>query len=260
MTIAVLGDAFIDKYHIGTSNRLSAEVPIPVVNITETFNIDGGALNVRANLRALGVDGLYLFKSNQTYPIKNRLVVDNHQLARWDENDYTTPYTLDDLKALPRLDALIVADYGKGAIQPNLINAIAANVQETGLQVFVDTKQDPMPWLDVLDVVMFPNLKEYNQFKTKYEWFPDVVLKQGPLGISLVNFGKVVLTSPSKATNIVSVNGAGDTVIAAFSVAMQSGADVGYCLDYANAAAAVVCEKPYTSVASQTEIDKLLLS
>lgn len=263
MTVGIVGDFFIDRYHIGTARGLSAEVAIPIIDIQETFDVAGGAANVRANLRSQDVEGLLLFPptTKTNVPIKNRLIVDNHQLARWDENDFCTPYELVDLTAFPTLDALIVSDYGKGAIQPNLVNAILTNVAETGLKVFVDTKQNPSSWLDGGDNVwMFPNLREFKEFQNVYEWFPNVVLKQGALGISLLQYGQVVLSSPSVANQITSVNGAGDTVIATFAKEFCSGGNIKYCLDFANAAAAVVISKPFTSVATNAEIAEVWMA
>lgn len=86
MKIIVVGDSFIDRYWVGSTNRISPEAPIPVVEVEYTRDFPGGAANVRENLRALGEDGLLLFKpasSEQNYPIKNRLISNGVQLARW---------------------------------------------------------------------------------------------------------------------------------------------------------------------------------
>ena len=60
MKLIVIGDAFIDKYHVGTSHRLSPEAPIPVVGVDYVVEKSGGAANVRENLRSLGEEGLIL--------------------------------------------------------------------------------------------------------------------------------------------------------------------------------------------------------
>ena len=67
------------------------------------------------------------------------------------------------------------------------------------------------------------------------------------------------------ANNISEVNGAGDTVLAAFVYRYLSVTDaftlekrIDSAIRYANAAAAVVCGKPYTATASPDEIWKLL--
>jgi len=242
--IIEIGDAFQDIYHIGTSKRLSPEAPIPVVKIEETLQFDGGAANVRSNLRSLGEDGLMLFKAldaAQNYPLKHRLICDGVQIARWDEQDYSYPFERCDLLPLLDADAVVVSDYGKGAITEEVIQIL----HDYRGPLFVDTKKDPSRWIGS-NAVMFPNLKEYQEFSQFYEWFPRVVLKQGANGLSLLEFGKVVLHRPSRARFVKSVNGAGDTAMAGFIVASLTGADLPWCLEFANCAAALAVESDYT--------------
>lgn len=44
--IAVFGDIMIDSYWIGSTNRISPESPVPVVNINHTENRLGGQLTL----------------------------------------------------------------------------------------------------------------------------------------------------------------------------------------------------------------------
>src|SRR5258708_2151054 len=54
--IAVAGDFMLDHFIWGQASRLSAEAPVPVIEITdETFH-PGGAGNVARNLRELGAE------------------------------------------------------------------------------------------------------------------------------------------------------------------------------------------------------------
>ena len=52
--IAVIGDVMLDKFLTGNIDRLSAEAPIPIVDIVEETYQLGGAANVANNLSALG--------------------------------------------------------------------------------------------------------------------------------------------------------------------------------------------------------------
>jgi len=52
--ILILGDIMIDEYLFGTVNRISPEAPVPVVEITSSNLLLGGAANVAANIRSLG--------------------------------------------------------------------------------------------------------------------------------------------------------------------------------------------------------------
>ena len=54
--ILVIGDAMLDKYSFGTINRISPEAPVPVLKIKEEIMKPGGAANVAANVRSLGIE------------------------------------------------------------------------------------------------------------------------------------------------------------------------------------------------------------
>ena len=52
--IAVIGDAMLDLYLVGDTDRLSPEAPVPVVTVRDTARALGGAANVAANVAAIG--------------------------------------------------------------------------------------------------------------------------------------------------------------------------------------------------------------
>ena len=53
--VAVYGDVMLDEFVWGDVSRISPEAPVPVVDIRRESVRLGGAANVLANLRALGV-------------------------------------------------------------------------------------------------------------------------------------------------------------------------------------------------------------
>lgn len=249
MKIAVIGERFIDRYHIGEALRISPEAPIPVVKISDCFDLPGGAENVAANLRNLGADVVEVYPPSLT-PRKNRLMVGNTQVARWDEDDWVKTFSATQLALLPKAlcacDAIIISDYGKGAfdgIMQELISAIPL-----GIPIFVDTKRSPNYFVGLGVRYFFPNLKEYAQYREVYDEV-DIVLKCGAEGMECEDF-----RVPALCTNIASVNGAGDTVIAAFVWSYTQWQDTYRALADASAAAAVVCQKPYTATCSREEI------
>src|SRR5216684_4927884 len=156
--VAVFGDFMQDVYHIGEADRLSAEVPIPVVKVKELLICHGGAGNVAANLRNLSCDVVWFDGNEGTQPVKNRLMVGDHQVARWDFYDTCKPFELPNFTE--KFDAIVIADYGKGAITKDLIGFIYKSVS---CPIFVDTKRDPSIWSGVATVV-FPNEKEFSQY------------------------------------------------------------------------------------------------
>jgi bifunctional ADP-heptose synthase (sugar kinase/adenylyltransferase) len=265
--VAVFGDRMVDFYHIGEASGLSAEVPIPVVKVKETIYFPGGAGNVVANLEALDVEVAdYTVDKFRgvSYPQKNRLMVGDHQVARWDKDDVCIPYLG---KAFMEVDAVVVADYGKGAIDRDTIEKIKL----MNGPIFVDTKNNPSIWSGVATAV-FPNSKELAQFINEYHAFKGIVVhKEGVLGLSLWPNGiggcrdnDEVIKSYSQARFVRSVNGAGDTVIAAFVykyldlnphfIAPFTQGTWECILNFANAAAAIAVENPYTYAPTKDEV------
>jgi len=260
LRVAVIGDFLNDHYHIGEATRLSAEVPIPIVKIIDKFMLPGGAGNVARNLQQLGVATTW-YIGEGPMPIKNRLMVGDHQLARWDEDDFCQPW---EGPFDYYYDAFVVADYGKGSITPEVIEKI----KKFKGPIFVDTKKDPSCWSGVATAI-FPNAKEWGQFELAYASFDGMVVgKDGAKGLTIYKNGQGVITeSPAQARFVRSVNGAGDTVMAAFVYKYltdgkdewgEQGQQYFYqnCLDFANAAAAIAVEHPYTYAPSLAEVEE----
>ena len=54
--VLTVGDAMIDRYWHGDAKRISAEAPIPVVEVKEIEDRLGGAANVALNVSTLGAE------------------------------------------------------------------------------------------------------------------------------------------------------------------------------------------------------------
>jgi bifunctional ADP-heptose synthase (sugar kinase/adenylyltransferase) len=249
--VAVIGDAMVDVYHIGTAERLSPEAPIPVVKIDRELRQAGGARNVTENLGALGAE-VYCIHS-EDIPIKNRLMVGDLQLARWDMETRCKPIPAKKLNTWlhdVKPDAIIVADYAKGSINDTVVNCIAAYP----VPIFIDCK-DPWNYITLAEsATFFPNAVEYAQNQRFYDdlarW---VVLKEGAKGLRhLHGIGHV----PAMARYVRSVNGAGDTVIAAYTYAVLT--EQPDPLRFAAAAAAIAVETSYTVTPSLAQIKERL--
>jgi rfaE bifunctional protein kinase chain/domain len=262
----VIGDAMTDCYLIGEANRLSPEAPVPVVKIQRTVLLPGGAANVAENLKALSAQTVLVSGQPFSYEdgadadgfpmewleviVKSRLMVGDTQLARWDRHDQLKPIAFDSIALLlGRFDAILVADYGKGSITKAVFDAIDERFPEVPL--YIDTKA-PQPWMPK-DATYFPNFKEWEAHaEFYYAHAISTVVKSGPKGMTLWNKGAISNFLPAYAKFVRSVNGAGDTVIAAFAYAEATG--IAPPLSFAAAAAACVVEKPYTATATVEEV------
>ena len=190
--ILVIGDVMVDTYHVGKVKRISPEAPVPVVQITQTYNVLGGAANVARNLVALGccptVIGLVgkdtngkLIKQmfadlqiennllNVNYPTitKTRVLGNNQQIVRIDFEQEKLVLQEDDEKKIIRLvdnniecyDAIVISDYGKGVCTYNICQTIISNSKVGNKPVIIDPKGND--WSKYIGAtVVTPNLKE----------------------------------------------------------------------------------------------------
>src|SRR5690606_13569667 len=54
--LLVIGEAMLDTYLKGTTERLCREAPVPVVTLQDQEYVPGGAANAAVNMRALGAE------------------------------------------------------------------------------------------------------------------------------------------------------------------------------------------------------------
>jgi D-beta-D-heptose 7-phosphate kinase / D-beta-D-heptose 1-phosphate adenosyltransferase len=148
--VLVLGDAVLDAWLAGASTRLCREAPVPVVDVTATEVVPGGAANAAANVAALGArahflsitgadtdgddlraalrrrgvaDTDVLVDDHRRTTAKRRLVCGDQILARFDQRD-PTPWSdavLDTLgrrvlELAPACDVVLVCDYDDGVL------------------------------------------------------------------------------------------------------------------------------------------------
>lgn len=256
--ILVIGEKFIDRYFVGTATRLSPEAPIPVVAVSEVIQFAGGAANVARNLEALGADTI-LYTPQDT-PVKNRLVANGHQLARWDENDHIRPTRIPEVG---QVDGIVISDYNKGSFTTETISNLKDSIP-FGTWLFIDTKTDPAQYFCLgTNSIFFPNSKEWTTYEASYDNYPQVVRTESEKGMTYLSKycnqdGKYKTAhQPALAKEVVSVCGAGDTAIAAFAYQFCKTKDIDNSLCFASKACAVVVSKPYTATASHEEINKI---
>ncbi|HEY0171917.1 MAG TPA: D-glycero-beta-D-manno-heptose-7-phosphate kinase [Pyrinomonadaceae bacterium] len=175
-TVAVFGDVMLDEFIWGDVTRISPEAPVPVVEVRRESVHLGGAANVLANLRALGVraavvgvvgsdragervrselrdagahepeENLITDVSRPT-TLKTRIIAQSHPLVRADRERLTPvdgPVEERIVAALRRLlkvsDALVVSDYDKGAVTPAVLGEILPAAEAAGVPVLIDPK------------------------------------------------------------------------------------------------------------------------
>jgi bifunctional ADP-heptose synthase (sugar kinase/adenylyltransferase) len=181
--------------------------------------------------------------------MKHRLLADGVQIARWDEDDSVKGACFCDV--LPRLtgvDAFAISDYDKGSVTQAIIDKLQP-LQGTR-PIYIHTKGDPTRYLAARfspPPIMFCNAEEYARYLDAYDHFELVVRTHGEAGAELVGFGETLHHESAPATRVVSVNGAGDSLMAGFIVSHAfAGNTPQGALRHGMAAAAITIERPYT--------------
>ena len=172
--VLVIGDLMIDYYLWGSSNRISPEAPVQIIDIENESKTLGGAGNVVNNLKALGakVDVIsvigdcqisneikelfnsidistnyLIFEQGRVSSKKTRIIASQQQVIRYDRectdeiNSKSQEKILKILlKIIKNYDILLLSDYGKGLLTKNLTQSIISLSKKNGIRTLVDPK------------------------------------------------------------------------------------------------------------------------
>ncbi|HVF71076.1 MAG TPA: D-glycero-beta-D-manno-heptose-7-phosphate kinase [Chthoniobacterales bacterium] len=309
--ILVIGDLMLDEFVWGKVGRISPEAPVPVVEVTGESFYPGGAANVARNLRAfikdvaviglLGTDrgGRQLRElmaqtkidtrgaiEDPKFPtiVKTRIIARNQQVVRVDREQPRSPapaqisrIVASVRRRLPRTDAVIFEDYGKGFLTADLVAQISAAALAAGKTVTGDPNpHHSIDWEKVTAVK--PNRNEaflaagiawsepvepasndrallrvgealLKKWQTKL-----LLVTLGEHGMMLFERGTKPHHIPTRARQVFDVSGAGDTAIALFTLALSCGASAVEAAEIANHASAVVVGKLGTATVTPEEL------
>lgn len=193
LKILVIGDIMLDRYVHGEVTRVAPEAPVPVLNITHEEVMLGGAGNVIANLRGLGVktsiiamigmdeagqkiknlcdekniatEGLIVVSDRPTTQ-KTRYIGNGQVLIRADQENSSAIECSNETSLLEAIsneiqnaDAVILSDYLKGVLTENIIQAAIRKAGARDIPVLVDPKRKDCSIYKGANVIT-PNLKE----------------------------------------------------------------------------------------------------
>jgi D-beta-D-heptose 7-phosphate kinase/D-beta-D-heptose 1-phosphate adenosyltransferase len=308
INIAVIGDCMLDIYHYGSVERISPEAPVPIFksnNIEPEYRL-GGACNTALNLAKLGVQThlfgfvgkdinatyikSYLLENNinftlielKDYPTitKSRYFSKNQQIIRIDHENtdgeiYNHGKQEQLIKAFnemcPRMDAVIISDYGKGTLYNPVLSTIIDNCAEK-TPFFVDPKLNNWTfyknafcitpnWVEFKDACHRPlmtyDLDEVSIIardlchKHNIEY---ILITLGSKGMQLCDKNGYVDARSAKAEEVYDVSGAGDTVIATIAAAYCKGYPMTVGMQLATMAAKVVIGHLGTYAVTDSEL------
>jgi D-beta-D-heptose 7-phosphate kinase/D-beta-D-heptose 1-phosphate adenosyltransferase len=308
--ILVVGDVIMDEFLWGRVERISPEAPVPVVEVEEESLVLGGAGNVVNNIISLGGQALLcgvigndamgrelvhiLQKMNSpTYglviedrrptTIKTRVVAHSQQVVRVDreERELVTEASIESIthtvkEQLDSIDAIVVADYGKGVVTRSLMDGLRSLGQGGQTILAVDpTIRNVALYKDV--TLITPNNYEAQQMAgiqieddqslrragahlLEELGCQTVLITQGDKGMTLFEGNGETTQIPTVARKVFDVSGAGDTVIATFTLALAAGLTPGQAAVLANLAAGIVVGEIGTATVAASRLKEVLLS
>ncbi len=294
--VLVAGDLILDHYLDGKVDRISPEAPIPIVSLEKKCErwVLGGAANVARNIRSLGgipvmagvtgedregeiLKGLLLDEgvdisavvSDPTRPttLKTRIISGGHQIIRLD-SEVTDPISesiMHDILSriegtTSQLDAVVLEDYNKGVLVPEIISRVISVSRSNGIPVAVDPKF--INFFEFTGCTLFkPNRLEISRALSRVintieeacnagneilkRLSADAVLVTlGEEGSILCRKDRDPFYRPVAARHVFDVSGAGDTVIAVMALSLASGLPLDDGVRISVFAAAATCAEP----------------
>jgi D-beta-D-heptose 7-phosphate kinase/D-beta-D-heptose 1-phosphate adenosyltransferase len=216
--------------------------------------------------------------------VKTRIVAESQQVVRvdWDNLANFSDPVVERFcgcvaEEVARSTGVIIEDYGKGVVRQEVVDTVLRAAREKGIPVGFDPKDNSV--LNVAGVtVATPNRKEAyaavgRQDRMGHEnpledasllkvgaellekWKPkQLLLTLGAQGMLLLEPGMEPRHVPTRAREVYDVSGAGDTVIAACTLALASGAGFVEAAEVANHAAGVVVGHVGTATCTPREL------
>ncbi len=303
-SVLVVGDIMLDRYWQGPTSRISPEAPVPVVRVDQIVDRPGGAGNVALNiatlgaaaslrgytgddemadslqdmLRGAGVECLFEREPGRSTITKLRVVSRHQQLIRLDFEDAKAPLRTTNLEEnlseyLAQCGALILSDYGKGALREP--GPIIAAARSAGVPVLVDPKGTDFVRYRGASLIK-PNLQEFEAVVGECPTEQELVARgealmaeldlgallvtRGEHGMTLLRPGEEEMHLPARAREVFDVTGAGDTVIAVLAAAVAAGESLPQAVALANIAASIVVGKLGTAAVSAPELRRAVQS
>lgn len=288
--ITVIGDVMLDKTVIGDVSRISPEAPAPVIKVKEEFYTPGGAANVAANVSSLGGNvSLFGFvgkdnnakilseilfdkkirfflNENSKTTMKERIMLRrNYQHSRLDYEETSSkkfsPENKDIMKReINNSDIILISDYAKGVITEDLMNFL----NSTGKKIIIDPKPKNL-FLYTNSFLITPNEEEALEMSKKDNVHDagkylketlnsNILITRGEKGMSFFSGNEIEI--PTVAKEVYDVTGAGDTVIAALSLSLASGASFEEAIIIANHAAGIAVQRAGTYQVKLSELEK----
>ncbi|MFN3403066.1 MAG: PfkB family carbohydrate kinase [Cytophagaceae bacterium] len=191
--VLVVGDAMLDKYIKGISEKLCREAPAPVINVLQEEYNCGGAANTAINISNLGAETFFisvigkdeagkkicnLLKKNKVNVkflltdterstlIKNRITASSNILLRVDSgsehplNSISEGQLIQNIeKLINKIDAIVLSDYAYGIFSSSVIEKIHNIIKDKNKVLVIDSR-DLSKFRKLKPTAVKPNYEE----------------------------------------------------------------------------------------------------
>jgi D-glycero-beta-D-manno-heptose-7-phosphate kinase len=310
-TICVAGDLVLDEFVSTEISRVSREAPVLILRHRRTESFPGGAANAASNLADLGarvvpvgvVGGdeagrALLGYFRQKHIDTSRIVrlrdwvttTKTRTLAGWTHTTEQQVLRVDREPAGPlparvqetltakargvarRASAVLVSDYGLGAVTPELVRGLGGKrialdsrfrlLEYAGMGVTAATPNEPELEAAYGEKIGTDRakLEELGRRAMDGLGLGSLVVTRGKDGLAVFERGAEVRHIPIFGSDApVDVTGAGDTVIAVFTLALAAGASPLEAAHLANYAGGIVVMKRRTATLTRAELEAAIV-
>lgn len=241
--VLLIGDSCIDKYNIGTVDRISPEAPVPVLRIIDTYELPGMAANVNLNLINLNIEADFV---TNTSPVTKTRFIDERSgqhLLRVDDEPLVPIWDGDCPQDIDSYDAIIVSDYNKGFLSYDQIYGLIRNSE---CPVFIDTKKQDLNMFNMSNVFVKVNELEFKNSTSNHD---NLIVTMGSKGAMYND-----QLYSTKRVEVTDVCGCGDTFLAALVVQYLLTKDIEKAIIFANIAAGITVQHRGNYAPSYDEI------
>lgn len=233
---------------------------------------------LKGELEQKGIDtsGIIADDSRPT-TLKTRVVAHHQQVVRIDKerveslSDKIISRIINYTRSIiDKMDAVIIEDYGKGVITPKLLKKIVPLAKARDKIISVDPKEEHLKYYQGITLIT-PNNHEASK-AVGFEIKDDATLRRagiemlkrfkckialitlGENGMAVFQKDKPMKHIPTIAQEVFDVSGAGDTVIACYTVSLAAGANPVQAAHISNCAGGIVVGKVGIAVVTPDEL------
>jgi len=212
--------------------------------------------------------------------LKSRIIASSQHVVRVDREDRTvlSSKLIDTLikrlkKLIPQADAVIISDYGKGSVTETTAQILIRLARKLKKPIAIDPKGVEYSKYKGATIIT-PNLRESALATRRVVVDEKSLIKVGKILLKLVGTDYILITRgrdgmslfsreeiayiPAVPREVFDITGAGDTVIAALTLALAAGAKIKNAAILSNYAASVVIGKIGTAPCYREELEEAL--